>query len=162
VATGKFPAYPAGGVIYRMCAGRFGNLTLYYFAPTGLSSVVSRTLKSTFLCLMAFCSLTFGSVVSAGLIDFDTKKTRFTYSGLMSLSFYKAPTAVYRKSQLRYIGGMKTQYLQDTLREWRHDFHRHPELGFEEHRTSEQVVSLLTSFGIETHRGIGKTGVVGV
>lgn len=120
---------------------------------------------------MAFCSLTFGSVVSADLIDFDTKKPDSRIdegvllrmcAGLMSVSFYKAPTAVYRKSRLRYIGGMKTQHLQDTLREWRHDFHRHPELGFEEHRTSEQVVSLLTSFGIETHRGIGKTGVVGV
>ena len=57
---------------------------------------------------------------------------------------------------------MKTQYLQDIQREWRHDFHRHPELGFEEHRTSEQVASLLSSFGIETHTGIGNTGVVGV
>ena len=57
---------------------------------------------------------------------------------------------------------MKTQYLQDIQREWRHDFHRHPELGFEEHRTSEQVASLLLSFGIETHTGIGNTGVVGV
>ncbi len=57
---------------------------------------------------------------------------------------------------------MKTQHLQDTLREWRHDFHRHPELGFEEHRTSEQVASLLSSFGIETRTGCGNTGVVGV
>ena len=57
---------------------------------------------------------------------------------------------------------MKTQHLQDTLREWRHDFHRHPELGFEEHRTSQQVASLLSSFGIETHSGLGNTGVVGV
>ena len=57
---------------------------------------------------------------------------------------------------------MKTQHLQDTLRDWRHDFHRHPELGFEEHRTSQQVASLLSSFGIETHSGLGNTGVVGV
>ena len=57
---------------------------------------------------------------------------------------------------------MKTGYLKNTLREWRQDFHRHPELGFSEHRTSEQIANLLGSFGIETHRGIGQTGVVGV
>jgi len=57
---------------------------------------------------------------------------------------------------------MKTRNLQSTLQQWRHDFHQHPELGFEENRTSEQVASLLTSFGIETYRGIGRTGVVGV
>lgn len=57
---------------------------------------------------------------------------------------------------------MKTQHLQSTLREWRHDFHRHPELGFEEQRTSEKVAGLLQSFGIETYTGFGQTGVVGV
>ena len=45
---------------------------------------------------------------------------------------------------------------------WRHDFHRHPELGFAEKRTSARVASLLESFGIEVHRNIGKTGVVGI
>ena len=45
---------------------------------------------------------------------------------------------------------------------WRHDFHRHPELGFDEHRTSARVAELLQSFGIEVHTGIGGTGVVGV
>ena len=45
---------------------------------------------------------------------------------------------------------------------WRHDFHRHPELGFDEHRTSARVAGLLESFGLEVHRGIGRTGVVGV
>jgi len=57
---------------------------------------------------------------------------------------------------------MKTSTMQKTLQEWRQDFHRHPELGFEEHRTSEKVAALLSSFGIETHRGLGQTGVVGV
>ena len=57
---------------------------------------------------------------------------------------------------------MKTAPLQNTLREWRRDFHQHPELGFEEHRTSEKVAELLSSFGIETYRGLGQTGVVGV
>ena len=40
--------------------------------------------------------------------------------------------------------------------------HAHPELGFEEHRTAEVVAKKLTGFGIEVHRGIGRTGVVGV
>jgi hippurate hydrolase len=44
----------------------------------------------------------------------------------------------------------------------RHDLHAHPELGFEEVRTSGVVAGLLESWGIEIHRGIGKTGVVGV
>jgi amidohydrolase len=45
---------------------------------------------------------------------------------------------------------------------WRHDIHRHPELGFEEHETAEKVARLVESWGIETHRGIGGTGIVGV
>ena len=48
------------------------------------------------------------------------------------------------------------------LSEWRQDLHAHPELGFEEHRTSDFVASKLEEFGIEVHREIGKTGVVGV
>ncbi len=45
---------------------------------------------------------------------------------------------------------------------WRRDFHQHPELRFEEHRTAEQVAKLLASWGIEVHTGIATTGVVGV
>ncbi|MBM3394587.1 MAG: amidohydrolase, partial [Betaproteobacteria bacterium] len=48
------------------------------------------------------------------------------------------------------------------MRHWRHDLHAHPELGFEEHRTADKVAALLTSFGCEVHRGVGRTGVVGV
>ncbi|WP_374628404.1 M20 aminoacylase family protein [Pannonibacter indicus] len=44
----------------------------------------------------------------------------------------------------------------------RHDFHAHPEIGFEEQRTSGIVASLLEEWGLEVHRGIGQTGVVGV
>lgn len=43
----------------------------------------------------------------------------------------------------------------------RHDLHAHPELGFEEERTSDIVAGLLTEAGIEVHRGLGGTGVVG-
>ncbi|MEI8264283.1 MAG: M20 aminoacylase family protein [Betaproteobacteria bacterium] len=43
---------------------------------------------------------------------------------------------------------------------WRHDFHRFPETGFNEHRTSERVAQVLQMLGLEVHRGIGGTGVV--
>jgi metal-dependent amidase/aminoacylase/carboxypeptidase family protein len=45
---------------------------------------------------------------------------------------------------------------------WRQDLPAHPELGFEEHRTSEFVAGQLAEFGCEVHRDISKTGVVGV
>jgi hippurate hydrolase len=43
----------------------------------------------------------------------------------------------------------------------RRDLHANPELGFEEHRTSQIIADLLAQAGIEVHRGLGKTGVVG-
>ncbi len=50
----------------------------------------------------------------------------------------------------------------DELTAIRHDIHAHPELGLEEHRTAELVARKLEEWGIEVHRGVGKTGVVGV
>ncbi len=50
----------------------------------------------------------------------------------------------------------------DEMTAWRRDIHAHPELGFEETRTSDLVAGKLAAFGIEVHRGVGKTGVVGV
>ena len=44
----------------------------------------------------------------------------------------------------------------------RRDFHANPELGMQEHRTAARVAELLESWGIEAHRGVGGTGVVGV
>ncbi|MFQ5971960.1 MAG: M20 aminoacylase family protein [Alphaproteobacteria bacterium] len=44
---------------------------------------------------------------------------------------------------------------------WRRDIHAHPETAFEEHRTSALVAEKLESFGIEVHRGLAGTGVVG-
>ncbi|MBB3392035.1 hippurate hydrolase [Rhizobium sp. BK275] len=43
----------------------------------------------------------------------------------------------------------------------RRDLHAHPELGFEEERTSDVVAKLLKEAGIKVHRGLGSTGVVG-
>jgi amidohydrolase len=47
------------------------------------------------------------------------------------------------------------------LTELRQDLHAHPELGFEEFRTSDIVAKLLEESGIQIHRGLGGTGVVG-
>ena len=44
----------------------------------------------------------------------------------------------------------------------RRDIHANPELGLEEHRTADLVARKLEEWGIEVHRGVGVTGVVGV
>ena len=51
---------------------------------------------------------------------------------------------------------------QGEMRGWRHLLHQHPETSYEEIWTSGFIAEKLTSFGIEIHRGMGKTGVVGV
>jgi len=50
----------------------------------------------------------------------------------------------------------------DELTAIRRDLHAHPEIGFEEKRTSGIVADKLAQWGIEVHRGPGGTGVVGV
>jgi len=53
--------------------------------------------------------------------------------------------------------------LHPEITEWRQDFHRHPELLFEVHRTAARVAELLRAFGCdEVVEGMGRTGVVGV
>jgi hippurate hydrolase len=59
-------------------------------------------------------------------------------------------------------------YLRDAISsrvgefiQLRRDIHQHPELAFEEHRTSDLVASKLESWGYAVHRGLGGTGVVG-
>ena len=52
--------------------------------------------------------------------------------------------------------------MQEEMTEWRRDIHAHPEVAFEEVRTSDLVAAKLKEWGIEVHRGIAKTGVVGV
>ena len=44
----------------------------------------------------------------------------------------------------------------------RRDIHAHPELRFEEHRTSDLIAATLQGYGIPVHRGLGGTGVVGI
>ena len=62
-----------------------------------------------------------------------------------------------------------TMHLIEPLLEWtddiaaiRRDLHAHPELAYEENRSADVVAKSLESWGIETHRGLGKTGVVGI
>src|SRR5271167_2218629 len=53
--------------------------------------------------------------------------------------------------------------LQPEIQAWRRDIHQHPELGYEEHRTSAFVADRLREFGCdEVATGLGRTGVVGV
>ncbi|OUM99616.1 MAG: amidohydrolase [Paenibacillaceae bacterium ZCTH02-B3] len=52
--------------------------------------------------------------------------------------------------------------LHGQMIEWRRDFHRHPELGYEEHRTSAKVADHLRGLGLEVRTGVGRTGVVGL
>lgn len=52
--------------------------------------------------------------------------------------------------------------IRDDLVAWRRDFHRHPELAFEEVRTAGIVADELNKLGLEVQTGIGKTGVVAI
>ncbi|WP_282607313.1 M20 aminoacylase family protein [Pelagibius sp. Alg239-R121] len=50
----------------------------------------------------------------------------------------------------------------EDIKGWRRDLHAHPETAFEEVRTSDFVAEKLNEWGIEVHRGLATTGVVGV
>lgn len=53
--------------------------------------------------------------------------------------------------------------MHEEITVWRRDFHEHPELGFDVHRTAGIVAEKLRAFGCdEVATGIGRTGVVGV
>jgi hippurate hydrolase len=51
--------------------------------------------------------------------------------------------------------------IQGEISAIRRDIHAHPELAYEENRTSDVVASKLTEWGLEVTRGLGKTGLVG-
>ncbi|KWD91032.1 M20 aminoacylase family protein [Burkholderia ubonensis] len=50
--------------------------------------------------------------------------------------------------------------LQGQLKAWRQHLHRYPETGFDEVKTSDFVATILTTLGLDVHRGIGGTGLV--
>ena len=54
----------------------------------------------------------------------------------------------------------KAANIAGQLIEWRRDFHRHPELGFQEHRTAARVAEIMTGLGWRVQTGVGRTGVV--
>jgi amidohydrolase len=55
----------------------------------------------------------------------------------------------------------RARALQDHIVAWRRDIHRHPELGFEEHRTARLVSDALEGMGLQVEAHVGGTGVVG-
>ncbi|MDV3251276.1 amidohydrolase [Devosia sp. BK] len=57
--------------------------------------------------------------------------------------------------------GSNDPFELEAMTALRRDLHAHPELGFEELRTSAIVAEKLSEAGIEVHRGLGKTGIVG-
>ncbi|TFV36616.1 M20 aminoacylase family protein [Bradyrhizobium niftali] len=54
------------------------------------------------------------------------------------------------------------QAAQEEIKALRRWLHAHPELSFQETQTSDLVAKTLEGYGIEVHRGLGRTGVVGV
>ena len=54
----------------------------------------------------------------------------------------------------------KARKMQQQLIKWRRDFHMHPELGFQETRTSAIVANTLENLGYRVRRNVGSTGVV--
>lgn len=57
---------------------------------------------------------------------------------------------------------MSKEQLEKQMKQWRYYLHEHPESAFEENNTSNFVAQKLTEMGIEVHRNIGKTGLVGI
>ena len=55
----------------------------------------------------------------------------------------------------------KIEALTDELQAIRRDIHKHPETAYEENRTADIVAERLESWGLDVHRGLGCTGVVG-
>ncbi|WP_235984132.1 hypothetical protein [Bradyrhizobium australiense] len=51
---------------------------------------------------------------------------------------------------------------EEEIRDLRRWLHAHPELAFEETETSDVIANTLKGYGIEVHRGLGRTRVVGV
>lgn len=56
----------------------------------------------------------------------------------------------------------EAEALQTQLVAWRRDFHRHPELGFEEHRSAGVIAQTLDRLGYQVQTGVATTGVIGL
>ena len=56
----------------------------------------------------------------------------------------------------------KIEQITPEMLKWRHNIHSKPEIAYQEKDTSDFISKKLREFGIEVHKGIGKTGVVGI
>ena len=56
----------------------------------------------------------------------------------------------------------KIEQITPEMLKWRHSIHSKPEIAYQEKDTSDFISKKLSEFGIEVHKGIGKTGVVGI
>ncbi|RLC65945.1 MAG: amidohydrolase, partial [Chloroflexi bacterium] len=56
----------------------------------------------------------------------------------------------------------QAQALREQLIAWRRDFHAHPELGFQEHRSAGIIAGRLRELGYQVQTGVANTGVVGL
>ena len=54
----------------------------------------------------------------------------------------------------------KAKEIEAQISSWRREFHRYPELGFDEIHTSAKVAEVLKGLGYRVRTGVGKTGVV--
>ncbi len=54
----------------------------------------------------------------------------------------------------------EAEALREDLVSWRRDFHRHPELALQEHRSAGIIAEMLRELGYEVQTGVAKTGVV--
>ena len=68
--------------------------------------------------------------------------------------------STYSLSKMAYLREVLATRVGEFI-QLRRDIHRHPELAFEEHKTSDLVAEKLAAWGYEVHRGLGGTGVVG-
>ena len=66
------------------------------------------------------------------------------------------------KEQIHELVQNRTDEIFDDLVAVRRDIHQHPEMFFEEFRTSNLVAEYLESLGLEVHRNVGGTGVVAI
>ncbi len=55
----------------------------------------------------------------------------------------------------------EVEQIKKTIIETRRDFHKHPELGFNELRTAKIIADKLKSYGLDVKTEVGKTGVIG-
>ncbi len=76
-------------------------------------------------------------------------------------SFVRLPNpSTCSRSDMTYLRDAISSRVGEFI-QLRRDIHQHPELAFEEHRTSDLVAAKLESWGYAVHRGLGGTGVVG-